>query len=188
MDEATNRTYGTPMSGRRDARPVMSIPLALSSVITLVLLAISIPATGAHHMALAPKSTVQHVGHHSTLAPSNTHDLVRTVSPTTLKDFNRPGTISSSASSSEMPSTQVPREALSRGVVGSPGAPLSFLEVEPYTSIELVVDAPADVAVFDGACQIVQSAHFAINNDSPTTCTVAVTTQTLSQWQIFATA
>jgi hypothetical protein len=178
------------MSGRRDARPVMSIPLALSSVITLVLLAISIPATGAHHVALAPKPTLQHIRHQSSPATSNTHDLVRTVSPTALEDSNRPATVttSSAASSSEMPSTQVPREALSRGVVGSPGAPLSFLEVKPHTSIELVVDAPADVAVFDGACQIVQSAHFAISNNSPTTCTVAVTTQTLSQWQIFATA
>lgn len=190
MDEHVKKSYGADMGVRGGSRPVMSIPLALSSVVTLALLVIATPSSPRHHLALDPTVTSTLVVHDSPTPTPTSHEVARQSPPAGPAVPRQPTSVSPTTTNVnvDVPTPTAPRVALSRGVVGSPGAPLSFLTVSPRSAIELVVTAPADIAVFDGTCRIEKGAQILITNTDSGVCTVAITTQSLSQWQTFATA
>ena len=187
MDVGRKKSYRAVMRRLQRPRPVMSVPLALSSVLSLALLVIATPVSSAHfssphrRVSLPPSPAISSAVQSSqaTSSERRTNRPLDT-SPTT--------TAKSPPSGDDIPPLTAPREALLSGFAGSPNAPLSLISIDAHTSVRLVVDAPADITIFDGACLVSRGVEVIIHNDSALSCTIALTTERLSEWQTFATA
>ena len=80
------------------------------------------------------------------------------------------------------------RSGAQKGARKPPDAPSTLVTIDAHTSVRLVVDAPADITIFDGECLVSRGLEVIIHNDSALSCTIALTTERLSEWQTFATA
>ena len=187
MDVGRKKSYRAVMRGSQRSRPVMSVPLALSSVLSLALLVISTPVSSAHftspHRRVSlPSSPAVSSAAQSSQVTSSERRTDRTL------DTALTTTATSPPSGHHTPSLVSPQEALLRGSVGSPDAPSTLVTIDAHTSVRLVVDAPADITIFDGECLVSRGLEVIIHNDSALSCTIALTTERLSEWQTFATA
>lgn len=184
---AANLQYVPPMRESQSLTSSLSVPLALSSAILVVLLAVatspsvmprqrgpltSTDAPSLHHDiqgVVVPRADNPTISWHSVSAPA-TPQLHRTPNPLP------PHSLSSQRS-----------DAVASGTLSGGETSMSLQTVDGSRSLQWVSDQPISVSVWDGTCSIDSTNHI-VTNTQPTPCTLELQSDVFTAWQFFALA
>lgn len=174
---------------RMRQRPVitssLSAPLALSSVVLLVLMTVatsSLPPRTLHRSV----ANVASKDSRSDMTPLHQREAPTPNEPVANLVVARPhgGTTATTVPQSVEPS--VANSAM-EGVVSGGDLSMSLVTIEAQRSFQLHSDHPLEITAWDGSCTIDQINNF-LTNASTQPCTVALHGTTFTTWQLVALA
>jgi len=182
------------MTGKLQYRPRMrqservtsplAVPLALSSAILVVLLALATtPQAVRFHRAQEAPSMTSIPTEHSTDSRSTqsvSHPPARTVL------VNRPS-ISPESSVTSLPKPRSSHahvlKVIEEGVVSGGSASVSYVNIAGPHTVQFTTDQPVAISLWDGVCTV-DPVNQIITNTSSAICTVQLQSDTFVPWQL----
>ena len=182
------------MTGKLQYRPRMrqservtsplAVPLALSSAILVVLLALATtPQAVRFHRAQGAPSVTTIPPEHSTDSRS-TQTVSHTPTRTVLinRPSSSPGSTATSISIPRLSHAHV-RKVIGEGVVSGGSASVSYVDIAGPHTVQFSTDAPVAISLWDGVCTV-DPVNQIITNTSSVICTVQLQSDTFMPWQL----